>query len=166
MKIKDEKGAVQIVEISLVLPVAMIVVLTLIYLSFAMFIYSHTTNVARITINESRSLIGGAGLYWKIFGNFISDEDIDKTTEKLNKTVDKYSILPGMKIKGSFFVTSKFRQPTLNVNIKAFYFGKEIFDVTTSQIVTTPVEFAAIVDFGKMIEKDSGELKEIYDKFF
>lgn len=161
-----DKGSAQVVEMSFVLPVAMIIVLALVYLAFGMFFYGHAHNLARITINNLSQEVGKDGLYWQLLGNYIDDESLSKISNELSTNLQNCSILPGLKFDSSCTVTGKLHQPIASVFIRATYFGKQIFVVDVSKVVYKPYEFACVVDFGHTIEKDFEKLKGIYDAFF
>lgn len=160
------KGSAQVVEMSFVLPIAMVIVLALVYLAFAMFFYGHAHNLARISINELCKNVGSDGLYWQLLGDYIEDESLKRISGNLVTSLENCSVLPGLKFESSCTVTGKLHQPIANVYIEASYFGKQIFTVSLSKVAYKPHEFACVVDFGHTIEKDFEKLKGIYDAFF
>ena len=151
---------------SFVLPVAITVVMALVYLSFAMFLYGHSVNLARITANELAADVGKDGLYWQLLGNYIDDKSLAQASMGLDKSLRSCSVLPGLHFDSGCSVSGKLRQPVANVHIAASYFGRNVFTVDVSQDVYKPQEFAELVDFGHSAEKDFEELKGIYDAFF
>lgn len=160
------KGSALVVEMSFVLPIAMVIVLCLVYLAFAMFFYGHAHNLARISLNELCKGVGSEGLYWQLLGNYIEDDFLLETSNRLAVSLDNCSVLPGLKFDSSCTVNGKLHQPIANVYIKASYFGKQIFVVDLSKVAYKPHEFACVVDFGHIIENDFEKLKDIYDAFF
>ena len=161
-----DRGSAEVVEMSFVLPVAMVVVVSLVYLAFAMFLYGHAQNLARITANEISARVGEDGLYWQLLGNYISDEDLAKIQMGLHKELNGCRILPGLSFESGCSVSGRLRQPVANVHIEASYFGKPFFEIVISQDVYKPQEFAETVDFGHSLERDFEELKGIYDSIF
>lgn len=161
-----DKGSAQVVEMSFVLPVAMIIVLALVYLAFGMFFYGHTHNLARISLNSLCQKVGDGGMYWQLLGDYIDEESLSNISNELSTSLKNCSVLPGLKFDSSCTVTSKLHQPIANVFIRATYFGKQVFTVEVSKVAYKPYEFACVVDFGHTIEKDFEKLKGIYDAFF
>ncbi len=163
---KLEKASAQVVEISFVLPAAMIVVLTLLYLAFGMFLYVHSNNLARSTLYSLSEKVGSSGMYWQLLGEYISEEDSKEENENLKKSLKGVSVLPGLSFDSGCSVTGKLRQPIASVYITGKYFGKEIFTIKKSKTIYKPAEFANTIDFGKNIVSDFDELKGIYDAIF
>lgn len=144
----------------------MVVVVCLVYLAFAMFLYGHSQNLARVTANEISAHVGDGGLYWQLLGNYIDDESLAKISMGLQKKLNGCRILPGLRLESGCSVSGKFRQPVANVHIEASYFGKHFFEIVISQDIYKPQEFAETVDFGRSLERDFEELKSIYDSLF
>ncbi|MCQ2488435.1 MAG: hypothetical protein MJ143_04070 [Clostridia bacterium] len=160
------KGSVQVIEISFVLPVAMLVVISLVYLAFAMFLHGHCKNLASIAATNLCTKAGKNGLYWQVLGNYIDNESLGEISSELSSDLDACKILPGLKFDPSCTVTGKLRTPVANVYIAVSYFGKQLFKVEVTKTAYKPKEFAELVDFGKSIENDFEVLKDIYDSFF
>jgi len=160
------KGSVQVVEISFVLPVAMLIVLALVYLSFAMFLKGHCDNLASIAATKMCAKAGNDSLYWQVLGNYIDEDSLEEVSSELSKDLSNCQILPGLKFNSTCTVSGKLHIPIANVHIVATYFGKKIFSVDISKTAYKPKEFAETVDFGHSIESDFEELKNIYDSFF
>ena len=160
------RGSVQVVEMSFVLPVAMLIVMSLVYLAFAMFLYGHSQNLAQSAATKLCSKVGEEGLYWQLLGKYIDDESLNEITSELSNSLKRCAILPGINFDVSCTVTGKLHMPTANVLVKGTYYGKQIFKITVSKTAYKPKEFAETVDFGHRIESDFEELKGIYDKFF
>ena len=151
---------------SFVLPAAMLIVMSLVYLAFAMFLYAHSVNLARQSANEMSADIGKEGLYWQLLGNYIDDKSLAKTNMGLDKQLRDCAVLPGLRFDSACSVSGRLRQPVVNVHIDASYFGKTIFVVDVTKDAYKPQEFAELVDFGHSAEKDFEELKGVYDAFF
>lgn len=160
------RGSAQVVEISFVLPVAMLIVLSLVYLAFAMFLYVHVNNIALFYVDELSERIGEEGPYWQLLGDYISDESLQEIQGDMKKQLKACTILPGLRFDSSCSVYGKYHCPIANVNINATYFGNQIFNISVKKDVYKPHEFACTVDFGYSLVDDFEELKSIYDKFF
>lgn len=161
-----KRGSVQVVEISFVLPVAMLVVLSLVYLSFAMFLYGHCKNLASIATTKLCEKAGEDGLYWQILGNYIDDKSLGEISSELSSDLGNCQVLPGFGFDSTCTVNGKLHVPIASVHIGASYFGKQVFSIDVSKTAYKPKEFAELVDFGHSIENDFEVLKNIYDSFF
>lgn len=164
--IKCRKGSVQVVEFSFVLPCAMAVVLALMYFTFAAFTKVYAVSVVQSAVNDMESYIGDESLYWQLKEEYISEQDLSEITASLNNTLEKISILPGTSLKGTVSLSSRLHMPYITVNAEAFYFGKSVFCITEDRRVYVPYEYVLTCDFGKTIENDFDELKDIYDEVF
>ena len=164
---KTSRASIEVVEMSFVLPVAMLVVLALVYLEIGMFLLVYCNNIARETACELQSFVGQSDdIYWQIKGDFISDEDLNLVEEDFSKKLEACKILPGLSFDHSCSINGVLRIPKAYVFIEAKYFGKQIFKVEIEEDVYIPSEFANVADFGFSIFDDFEELKSIYESFF
>ena len=163
-KALSENGSVQVVEMSFVLPIAVGVILALIYLAYAMFMRVHVLSIVQQAANNAEALVGTGELYWQFTGKAIRDEDEAELESSYVGQLNRSCILPGMSADGGISVEQRFHKSSLVVNAKIMCFGKELFYITLDRDLYSPVELVYACDFGKNIESDFEELKEIYNE--
>ncbi len=177
---KNEKGSAGVIEMSLVLPMTMFVVISLIYLTFSMFLYVHLQGVAEVAADSLESAVVEASSLVDI-GSFsekivISAETEGKLRDEFDKKLQSLCMLPGMSANFDFNVEMKGINPEITVKMECTCFKVAVFTALVERKVYFPKEFANNMDLIFNIFDKTGtlvyakerleEVKEAYEEIF
>lgn len=148
-RLDRQSGSAQVVEFSWVFPVAAVVVIALMYLSFLLFFYVYSFHIVELTADEalhemqsSRSLIEN----WNT-----AEETTVGAEETLQRQVRKLTFLPGIHFTPEF-QTGTFGK-MVSVKLRCSYFGKRMFCVKAERQVLSPIEYARKMDLLEFMKR-------------
>ena len=175
-----EKGSAGVIEMSFVLPMAMFVVISLIYLAFSMFLYVHLQGVAEVAADSLECAVIEVS---KDVDNLAFSKDLKLLPETEKRIKEEYRerlqnlcVLPGMSVNFSFDTRIDALTPTISVRMECLCFKGELFTASVERKVYFPKDFASGLDLILDISEDTGaliyvkerveEVKEAYVEFF
>lgn len=177
--ITSEKGSAGVIEMSFILPMAMIIVIALLYLTFYMFLYVHLQGIAEVAADSLEKEITAGS---KSISDFylsemsISEKSKEKVQKEFRETLDNLCVLPGMSADFSFETGFNIINPTIKVKVVCTCFKKEVFTASVERKVYFPEEFTNNLDMILDISESSGaltyikeqvdEVKKAYEEFF
>lgn len=146
---------------SFVLPLAMGVVIALMYLAIYMFMYVYAYSLAEVTADSLESVVGQDSIYWQINCEYVKKEDADRITAELHKNLGDMCVLPGIGFDYEYDVGGNIFAPEVKVAITEKLYGKKLFTVSAKKTVYRPAEFADDVDVFYEIYDSLGAFKEV-----
>lgn len=138
LRLDRQSGSAQVVEFSWVFPVAALVVVALLYLSFLLFFYVYSFHLAEWYADESLHVAQ-------------SREMEDNVEPELREQIRKLSFLPGVHFRPE--VRTGKQGKKIEVKISCSYLGKQMFCVKAERKMLSPVEYAQAVDFAKFVKR-------------
>lgn len=177
---KNEKGSAGVIEMSFVLPMAMFVVISLIYLTFSMFLYVHLQGIAEVAADslEKAVIFDSKGIQFLPFSEppKLLPETETKIREEYSESLRNLCVLPGMSVNFSFDTRMDGLTPLILVQMECICFKGELFTASVERKVYFPKDFANDLELILDISEDTGaviyakekveEEKEAYEEFF
>lgn len=166
MGLRKNSGSVQIVEMSFVLPVAIAIMLSLIYLSFSLLIRVQVLSIVQKNMYDDKHLAGETHMYWQLTGKPFEEDTIAQFEERLNEELKKCCILPGFKAVGtitSVYVKDEYRI-TVSADVRCF--GEPIFCISEQALLLSATDRVYSRDFYNDTGIDLRDLDDVYDTFF
>jgi len=159
----SEEASVQVIEFSYVFPVAVLTVIALLYLVFALFFYVYAFNTAEVTTEQAMHNIGGTRLYWQLAGDSVDAEEEGELAGDLQDRMDRIAVIPGIS-----FATSLSEQShgtKILATVSCTYMGKSLFEVRSERDLRKPTEYAHNIDLLESVLDDTGITKKIESLF-
>lgn len=152
---KSEDGATQVIEMSFVLPLTMLVIIALVYLTFSMFLYVHLQGIAELAAD---SITDSFALEMPL-----SSEKEDEIYNEFSSKLKNLCVLPGMTATFNFDFSTHRAEPIISVEMVLRCFKGEIFTAKVERKVFNPGDFANKVDMISEAYKGiEGENNEIF----
>lgn len=162
----SENGSAQVVEMSFVLPMAMGVVMTLIYLAFAMFLYVHLQGIAEVAADRITNAVVSntssgeeedfSDMYFLFSGEYLSDEEECLIEAEFSQKLDNLCVLPGMSSDFRYFLEDSGLNPEIVVEMECTCFGGELFTASVERKIYFPREFADNAELFLVISEETG----------
>lgn len=175
----SEKGSAGVIEMSFILPMTMVVVISLIYLTFSMFLYVHLQSVAEVAADSLEEAVIES---LKDVSSFslsavtIPAETEEKIRDEFEKRLNTLCVLPGMSVNLSFKTQYDALNPIIFVKMECIFFKGELFTASVERKVYSPKDFISNLDLILDVSEDTGaidyardkveEVKKAYDEFF
>lgn len=180
MRLQRESGATGVIEMTFVFPMTMFVVISLIYLTFSMFLYVHLQGVAETAADAIEITLYDELYdenYIPYFDGFkLSEEGKEKIFKEYSSKLRNLCVLPGMNVDFSFDVVTEMIAPTIFVEMECKLIKGELFTASVERKVYFPEDFANDFELILDVSEDSGalvyvkerieEVKEAYEEFF
>jgi len=162
----SEDGSVQIIEFSYVFPVAVVTVIGLLYLTFALFFHVYAFNMAEWTTDQAAKAVGGDRVYWQLSGTSVDPSVEAELAETLETRMDRIAVIPGLSF--STALEESGHGTKITATVSGSYLGKSLFRVQSVRDLLKPTEFAHNVDLLDDVLDDTGirqKLEEVFGRY-